>query len=76
MYRVFVRNWWKENPNWPNGLEPAPRARKHYLPGTRFETEDEASAFCQEYNRTHKPGRLSRKAEFEKVPQSRRGRNG
>lgn len=21
-YRVFTRTWWKDNPEWPNGLEP------------------------------------------------------
>ena len=63
-YRVFVRNWWKENPSWPNGLEPDPTANKHTL-NSRVETEEEAREIAQEYNRTHKPGRLSRKAEFE-----------
>lgn len=22
LYNVFNRTWWKENPPWPNGLEP------------------------------------------------------
>jgi hypothetical protein len=62
MYRVFIRDWWKRG---PAGLEPAPRARKtHYAWAT---TEDEARSIAQEYNRTHKPGPLSRKAEFEEV---------
>ena len=60
---VFTRNWWKPNPSWPNGLEPAPTAHKKYL--AYGLTEEEARAYCQEYNDTHDPGRLSRKAEFE-----------
>lgn len=63
MYTVFVRNWWKENPNWPDGLEPDPTARKHTI-AKRIKTEEEARAIAQEYNRTHNPGRLSRKAEY------------
>jgi hypothetical protein len=60
-YDVFVRTWWKENPAWPNGLEPCP-GRKHYLAkGVSYER---ARELCQQYNSTHKPGRLSRKAEF------------
>lgn len=63
-YNVFVRNWWKHNPSWPNGIEPDPRARKTYLAHGLL--EDDARAFCKEYNATHKPRKLSRKAEFEK----------
>jgi hypothetical protein len=63
-YRVFVRNWWKENKDWPNGLEPDSTARKTYI-SDRIETEDQAREVAQEYNKTHNPGRLSRKAEFE-----------
>lgn len=62
-YCVFVRNWWKRNPNWPNGLEPDPCARKTVI-RRNVATETEAQAICAEYNRTHKPGRLSRKAEY------------
>lgn len=61
-YQVFVRNWWKRNPSWPNGLEPNPCARKTTI--RRGLTYAEAQQFCEEYNRTHKPGRFSRKAEF------------
>ena len=63
MYRVFTRTWWKHNAEWPNGLEPCP-GRKTVI-HRRVETEDEARKLCQEYNRTHKPGKLSRKAEYE-----------
>ena len=65
-YRVFVRNWWRiAKPGAPfyPGLEPAPRARKSTL--ARVATESEARALCAEYNRTHKPVCLSRKAEYE-----------
>lgn len=61
-YQVFIRNWWRQG---PDGLEPDPTARKtHY---TYASTEDEARAIAQEYNRTHTPGKLSRKAEFQEV---------
>ena len=63
-YQVFVRNWWKENPDWPNGLEPCP-GRKHKL--AKVKTEPEARAMCREYNSTHHPGRFSRKAEYEEI---------
>lgn len=62
-YDVFVRNWWRENPKWPDGLEPHAGARKTYL--ARNVTREAAYDMCQQYNKTHKPGRLSRKAEFQ-----------
>ena len=61
-YIVFVRNWWKPNRDWPNGLEPNPRARKTII--AKVMTESEARAVAQRYNATHTPGRLSRKAEY------------
>lgn len=61
-YTVFVRSWWRHNPSWPNGLEPYP-GRKKIL--RRNLTESEARQMCREYNATHTPGRLSRKAEYE-----------
>jgi hypothetical protein len=68
-YRVFVRNWWKLNPAWTNpdpkldGLEPDPTARKTIIGGNL--TEAEARTLCKEWNAVYKPGRLSRKAEYE-----------
>lgn len=62
MYRVFVRNWWKHNPEWPCGLEPHGAARKTTIAKVR--TAEEARAIAERYNMTHKPGRLSRKAEY------------
>ncbi|GAF74376.1 unnamed protein product [marine sediment metagenome] len=62
MYKVFVRNWWKRNPTWPDGREPSP-GRQHTLQ-KRIKTEEEARAICKRYNATHEPGFLSRKAEY------------
>lgn len=64
-YNVFVRNWWKHNPDWPGRLEPDPGADKKYL-AYGLATEDDARTMAQKYNATHDAGRLSRKAEFEK----------
>ncbi len=61
-YRVFTRTWWRSNPAWPNGLEPCV-GRKHTIGFCN--TEMEARAYCKAWNDTHKPGRLSRKAEYE-----------
>ena len=66
MYRVFVRNWWRNNPEWPGGLEPHGGARKTTI-ASRVATEEEARSIAQQYNATHKPGRLSRKAEYEET---------
>ena len=69
MYTVFVRNWFKYNPSVINeldsslnGLEPDPRARKYKL--ATFKTENEARDYAREYNKTHKEGKLRRKAEY------------
>ena len=63
MYRVFTRTWWKNNPDWPDGLEPCP-GRKTTI-RRNVKTYEEAQEYCQVYNANHSPGRLSRKAEFE-----------
>lgn len=65
MFKVFVRNWWKPNASWPNGREPDGTGRKYTL--ATVATEAEAQAIAQSYNRTHKPGKLSRKAEYTEV---------
>ena len=62
MYRIFTRAWWKDNKDWPDGLEPAPGKKKHIK---YVDTEKEAREFCIEWNRTHDEGRYSVKAEFE-----------
>ena len=63
-YSVFTRTWWKENPSWPNGLEPDASGKRHYLE-RGLATEEEARRVAKEYNATHRPGRLSKRAEFE-----------
>lgn len=65
-YKVFRRTWWTENKSWPNGLEPC-AGKRRYFAGEKFQTEEEARQFCQEWNKRHDPGRLSLKAEFEEV---------
>jgi len=62
MFRVFTRTWWRENAAWPNGLEPwlgKKRIKKRGL------TEADALLLVKEWNRKHKPGRYSNKAEYE-----------
>jgi len=69
-FRVFVRNWWRPaepgEAGWPDGRVPYPGAPKRVI-RKRVETEEEARAICQEYNRTHAPGKWSRKAEYEEL---------
>lgn len=60
-YTVFTRTWWISNPAWPGGREPG-AGRKHTL--RRNLSYAEARQMCQDWNSTHNPGRLSRKAEF------------
>lgn len=62
-YRVFTRRWWKDNPAWPNGLEPH-AGRKREL--ARNLSREEAYEYCRRYNAEHNPGRYSVKAEFER----------
>lgn len=64
MYRVFHRTWWKDNPKWPNGLEPEP-GEKHEI--EVVDTEADAIILCREWNSTHEKGRYSDKAEYEEV---------
>lgn len=63
-YRTFIRNWYRVNKNWTGGLEPhIGRSIQHRTHDTR----EEARAECDKYNDTHKPGKLSRKMEFEAI---------
>lgn len=64
MYTVFTRTWWRENPSWPNGLEPCPGEKEILEEGV--ETEAKAREVCREWNDTHEEGRLSLKAEYER----------
>lgn len=61
-YRVFTRTWWRKNPNWPSGREPGPGRKTTIAKNVSY---DEALSICKRWNETHKPGLLSRKAEFE-----------
>jgi len=63
-YEVKCRNWWKRNSDWPDGREPCATPWDQCRTIHRCNTEKEAQDYCQEYNRTHKPGFLSRKAEY------------
>ena len=64
LYNVFTRTWWRQNAAWPNGLEPHMGPKR--VIGRRL-TLAEARRVAYEYNRTHEPGRYSRKAEIEEV---------
>lgn len=64
MYRVFKRRFWKDNPGWPNGLEPH-LGRKTTIGFAS--TEEEARQMCKEYNENNDPGRYSLKAEYDKA---------
>jgi hypothetical protein len=59
-YDVFVRNWWTRTPN--GGREPGAGPRRYIAKGV---TEERAREICHEYNDSHDPGFLSRKAEYE-----------
>lgn len=64
LYNVFVRTWWVKNPAWPGGREPGAGKRRYIK--RRVELT-EARSLCSEYNSTHNPGFLSKKAEFESL---------
>ena len=63
-HRVFIRDWWRKNPDYPDGLEPCAGPKSHYGYAT---SERIARKAAQYYNKLHDPGELSRKAEYEKV---------
>ena len=65
MFRVFVRTWWRRNPAWTGGREPCPGKKRTLV--SRVATEEEARRICREYNDTHDPGFLSKKAEYESI---------
>jgi hypothetical protein len=66
MFTVFVRTWWKKNPEWPGGREPDSYGTRTII-AHRVKTEEEARTIARQYNATHAPGPLSRKAEFEET---------
>lgn len=63
-YKVFVRNWYKYQPDGKGKrkIVPDPTARKTTI-ATVF-TETEARERCRQYNESNDPGPLSRKAEY------------
>ena len=63
-YEIRVRDWWIENPSWPDGLEPCAQPWDSAWKLGEADTEEEARTMCREYNDSHDPGRLSRKAEY------------
>jgi hypothetical protein len=63
-YNVFVRTWWKRNAAWPGGRKPEAGKRRYIA---KHVTYEDARALCKQYNDTHNPGFLSKKAEFESV---------
>lgn len=64
MFKTFTRTWWKENPAWPNGLEPC-AGERDYSDGDEYETEEEARAACKLWNSENERGRYSLKMEYE-----------
>lgn len=64
MYRIFIRDWWVPNPNWPDGREPQP-GKKRYV--GRAKTIDEAREKCAERNERLKGHKMGRMAEFERA---------
>ena len=65
MYKAFTRTWWKHNKEWTNGLEP--HAGRKCTIKKNIDTEEEAHSICQVWNANNKPGKLSRKAEYERT---------
>ena len=63
-YQTFTRTWWRNNPSYPNGLEPCAGRKTRR---TKHATEESARRECKEWNTTHNPGRLSRKMEYEET---------
>ncbi len=54
-YQVFIRNWYK--------CDGSPGPGRKTVMGYAAK-EETARAWCQQYNSTHEPGPLSRKAEY------------
>lgn len=65
-YTVFVRNWWKRNSSWPNGLEPDAGARKVTI--RKGLSLEEARQLCKTINDElaylNPKNKLGKKAEF------------
>ena len=65
MFKVYVQNWYKHNPDCPGGIEPDGQAHKHTL--GKFSTEEAAQKVCKEYNATHPGGKLHRGAHYTEI---------
>jgi len=63
-YHVFQRTWWKDNEDYPDGLEPH-CGDKHTM--QIVSTEEEARAICRIFNNSHDAGRYSNMAEYNEV---------
>ena len=63
-WEIFTRTWWKDNPEWPSGLEPCIGPSRKIGAASTIE---QARLMCEEWNAAHPPGRLSRKAEFRRI---------
>lgn len=71
-YRAFTRTWWKRHVGRPGkGVQAIvlrPDREMHPGPKTvlgKRLTYEEAQTLCKTWNAEHKPGVLSRRAEFE-----------
>ena len=53
---------WRNNPEWPNGLEPDGRGNRRKI--YTAQDEERAREICTEWNVKHKPGRLVRRASY------------
>lgn len=60
-YNVFHRTWWSME----DGKRVARPGKKTYI--EKHVTYGDARELCSQYNSTHEPGELSRKAEFEEA---------
>lgn len=58
-YLVFSRTWWKENPSWPDGLEPDGAAPRRTI--GRADTIEEAREMCAEWMATHQFSKQDRR---------------
>ena len=61
-YNVFHRTWWVADPHSSGGRKPG-AGKKTYL--RKHVTYADAREIAKQYNDTHDPGFLSRKAEIE-----------
>lgn len=62
-FKVFTRRWWKDNPEWPEGLEPDGNGRRTTI-SSNIETEEDARRICKEWNENNDPGKYCRRAEY------------